>query len=482
MALHQGSLVWPCPSWLDRPAQQRTAPVNSTPRQAGLDSAAVCNLASSSSSSSSSGTSSEAGVSGADLSNDGVSAAAEAECDAGMISNSKAAYGPTAMTNMQIENSSGHARQIKRPAAGSSVGKTGNPGGGSSSSEESESCSNGSSSEDVSSSSSESDSSSSSGSDAPAKGGNQLFAQLDAVFAGAGKAKFGSTPFAALDVLKKGTSVQQREEEGGVSPQHREVRRVVDTLRQQQRVDPNAVKTRPNQASGKTAYTSHVRNKPAAGTKSAQRVPKRVQEMTATEASCVENTHAAMPTEWLQMEEKGNPLYCQRRVLHTRQGRVLLNALPLPRPLCCLMPVSANPCLICPAPCLLHSTLRQSLVKMPSKHFSMLLRLHRLAYLHTLRLCSTARAHLSTACMCQTTHTFHSAAFCGCFNSLAFVTRLLLPAAGSREQQRQDLWGFLVHLKATDQLMLVVDCCSAKCLAWIQKHPVFSHMQQQSNR
>ena len=57
----------------------------------------------------------------------------------------------------------------------------------------------------------------------------------------------------------------------------------------------------------------------------------------------------------------------------------------------------------------------------------------------------------------------------------------LLPA-GPKQQSALGMWGYLVHIKALDQLLLFVDCPTVKALPAIQKHPVFHYMHQQSQR
>ncbi|KAL3150884.1 hypothetical protein ABBQ32_000634 [Trebouxia sp. C0010 RCD-2024] len=44
------------------------------------------------------------------------------------------------------------------------------------------------------------------------------------------------------------------------------------------------------------------------------------------------------------------------------------------------------------------------------------------------------------------------------------------------------LWGYLVHLQATHQLLLLVDCPHARALPPLRNHPVFHYMQSQLNR
>lgn len=43
-----------------------------------------------------------------------------------------------------------------------------------------------------------------------------------------------------------------------------------------------------------------------------------------------------------------------------------------------------------------------------------------------------------------------------------------------------DMWGYLVHLKSTGQLLLMLH--NTNGLHSIQQHPVFQYMQQQSHR
>ena len=53
---------------------------------------------------------------------------------------------------------------------------------------------------------------------------------------------------------------------------------------------------------------------------------------------------------------------------------------------------------------------------------------------------------------------------------------------GVKQGSAVGLWGYLVHLQASRQLLLLVDCPHIKALPALRKHPVFHYMQLQPDR